>query len=822
MTSKIKKIKMKKKENILKKTTKHTKLLHRKKKLLKNIEKSNKLPKKHVSQMKKQPSLPQVEKNPQRKHKGLVNKAKNRGNYNDTERCHIENVLNQYNLRCEVEFKRRKLITNDLQNQILKMEILSKNDKFNQYYCIICYSLFIPIFRSSHVCVMCKNKICNKCSVLDSFGYRYVKMFTENFNLNTVCVSKTKLFQKYNYNSKAEVKIDSKKCRFCSVCDNSRKNYLKFNDWFNELQKIKYGRDSSIVSHILCGLNKANNFSKCDDNVIKKIHSIALKNNFKMTVLENNEKALTQGVDIKLSEMVERNLISSQKLIYTLNDIVIYNSKIMESFPLTNGQSFRLKLKNKVKRLIIKAKEKLKNKETNNNIKQKVKIHENIIKNANMPNQCKSLLNLDINPSKPSLCHNCTLSIENGNKKQIKLKKNGLIYDGPIENVHMKENVIKTFKMPQCHVGINTMFIDEKSEPSKNKSQLNYLNMKPKKNLKNNIYDSEIQNLIKEKSNSCTDLSCWGEGDILSCFDFNEAEFVDLIQTDFNMNFSNSTTKILPRNSDVSYEINPTGNEQILILFNYFGSIDMNSSFNSSCKSFNVPTISIPKENHYQNLNVDTFEDDLVFDNEIFLSTSDRILQLDERKNNFENLKIVNAVNNPEFVLYPTSINIYRGENANFRCVLRGSLPFNIYWYCESSSQGVVELKDTSRILIETEDYCSSFSLFHCDYADSGHYYIVVINDVSQSSHHFTLTVLAKKELYKFLRLLSINNEINCTDIKRFVDHINNLKKDIESRFIDILDLKINDSMTDSFSTDIRDADIPCQKELLEIQHDEK
>ncbi|OAF65550.1 hypothetical protein A3Q56_06722, partial [Intoshia linei] len=28
--------------------------------------------------------------------------------------------------------------------------------------------------------------------------------------------------------------------------------------------------------------------------------------------------------------------------------------------------------------------------------------------------------------------------------------------------------------------------------------------------------------------------------------------------------------------------------------------------------------------------------------------------------------------------------------------------------------------------------------------------------------------------------------------------------------------------MTDSFSADIRDADIACQEELLEIQHDEK
>ncbi|OAF64491.1 hypothetical protein A3Q56_07798, partial [Intoshia linei] len=56
-----------------------------------------------------------------------------------------------------------------------------------------------------------------------------------------------------------------------------------------------------------------------------------------------------------------------------------------------------------------------------------------------------------------------------------------------------------------------------------------------------------------------------------------------------------------------------------------------------------------------------------------------------------------------------------------------------------------------------------------------------------------------KKELYQFSILLSIKNEINCTDIKRFVDHTNNLKKDIEGRFIDILDLKINDWMTDPF-----------------------
>ncbi|OAF64802.1 hypothetical protein A3Q56_07399 [Intoshia linei] len=62
---------------------------------------------------------------------------------------------------------------------------------------------------------------------------------------------------------------------------------------------------------------------------------------------------------------------------------------------------------------------------------------------------------------------------------------------------------------------------------------------------------------------------------------------------------------------------------------------------------------------------------------------------------------------------------------------------------------------------------------------------------------------ISKKELYQFPRLLSIKNEINCTDIKKFVDHINNLKKDIEGSFIDILDLKINDWMTDPFSADI-------------------
>ena len=63
---------------------------------------------------------------------------------------------------------------------------------------------------------------------------------------------------------------------------------------------------------------------------------------------------------------------------------------------------------------------------------------------------------------------------------------------------------------------------------------------------------------------------------------------------------------------------------------------------------------------------------------------------------------------------------------------------------------------------------------------------------------------------------------INKADTQKYIDHLNNHKKDLESQFDDVSTMKICDWMINPFTANVNKAYVRCQKELLEIRHDEE
>ena len=52
------------------------------------------------------------------------------------------------------------------------------------------------------------------------------------------------------------------------------------------------------------------------------------------------------------------------------------------------------------------------------------------------------------------------------------------------------------------------------------------------------------------------------------------------------------------------------------------------------------------------------------------------------------------------------------------------------------------------------------------------------------------------------------------------IGHLNSPKKDLVSRFDDVLSMEICDWMISLFTADVNEADVDCQEELLEIRHE--
>ena len=74
---------------------------------------------------------------------------------------------------------------------------------------------------------------------------------------------------------------------------------------------------------------------------------------------------------------------------------------------------------------------------------------------------------------------------------------------------------------------------------------------------------------------------------------------------------------------------------------------------------------------------------------------------------------------------------------------------------------------------------------------------------------------LSKGDYYQFPKLISVKDDIATVDTQRYIDHLNNLKRDFEGQFNDVLAMEICDWMISSFTANVNKADVTCQEELL-------
>jgi zinc finger BED domain-containing protein 5/7/8/9 len=81
---------------------------------------------------------------------------------------------------------------------------------------------------------------------------------------------------------------------------------------------------------------------------------------------------------------------------------------------------------------------------------------------------------------------------------------------------------------------------------------------------------------------------------------------------------------------------------------------------------------------------------------------------------------------------------------------------------------------------------------------------------------------LLRKEYYQFPELTSLENEISTHHIERYSEHLLKVKADMESRFSDVIQLKIDPWMVDPFLDSDYNEEIDIQEELMELQHDEE
>ena len=81
---------------------------------------------------------------------------------------------------------------------------------------------------------------------------------------------------------------------------------------------------------------------------------------------------------------------------------------------------------------------------------------------------------------------------------------------------------------------------------------------------------------------------------------------------------------------------------------------------------------------------------------------------------------------------------------------------------------------------------------------------------------------LPKGEYYQFPELISVKDDITTADTRRYIHHLNILKKYVESRFDDVLTTKICDWLINHLTAKVNKADVTFQEELFEIIHDEE
>ena len=66
---------------------------------------------------------------------------------------------------------------------------------------------------------------------------------------------------------------------------------------------------------------------------------------------------------------------------------------------------------------------------------------------------------------------------------------------------------------------------------------------------------------------------------------------------------------------------------------------------------------------------------------------------------------------------------------------------------------------------------------------------------------------LSKGDYYQFQDLISDNDEITTADTHRYIDHLDNLKKDLESGFNNVLTIKICNWIINPFTVNVNKAD---------------
>ena len=81
---------------------------------------------------------------------------------------------------------------------------------------------------------------------------------------------------------------------------------------------------------------------------------------------------------------------------------------------------------------------------------------------------------------------------------------------------------------------------------------------------------------------------------------------------------------------------------------------------------------------------------------------------------------------------------------------------------------------------------------------------------------------LSKGIYYQFPELISIKDDIATADAQRYIDHVNDFKRDFECRFVNVLAMEICDWMINPFTVMVNKADVTCQEELLQVRHDEE
>ena len=79
---------------------------------------------------------------------------------------------------------------------------------------------------------------------------------------------------------------------------------------------------------------------------------------------------------------------------------------------------------------------------------------------------------------------------------------------------------------------------------------------------------------------------------------------------------------------------------------------------------------------------------------------------------------------------------------------------------------------------------------------------------------------LSKREYYQFPDLISVIDDITTVDAQRYVDQLNNLKKDLESRFNNVLAMEVCDWMIVPFTANVNKADVTCLEGVLKIGND--